>query len=193
MSTIITAPDRQFARTAATVATLGGLAWIALGSDSILRPDPRDYRDALLLVPWVLYAITLACMHRLQRHRSSRLERWGIGAVIVTAALVAVASVDLVVGTEAVQFLGFPLGALLWTLGMVAFGAGTVRAGVFPRWAGWAIALSQPLTIALSVVVMSVLSIEVADRGSYTGVVVHGAVMLLLAKALGEATTGRVD
>jgi len=191
MSTTTTTTDRQLARTAATVAAVGGLAWVALASDSILRPDPREYRDALLLVPWVLYAVTLACIHRLQRHRSSRLERWGFAMVMITAGLVAVASVDLVIGTEAVQFLGFPLGALAWTAGMAAFGAGTVRAGVFPRRVGWAIALSQPLTMALAVILMSLLSLELQDRGSYTGVLAHGAVMLLLAAALRDASEPR--
>lgn len=187
MREAISSTDRPLAATAATAAVLGGLAWIALGADSILRPDPRDYRDALFLVPWVLYAVTLAFIHRLQRHRSGRLEGWGYLAVIITAALVAVASIDLVIGTEAVQVLGFPLGALAWTLAMVAFGAGTVRAGVFPRLVGWGIALSQPLTIALSIP-LDMLGIEVQDRGSYTGVLAHGAVMLMLAATLRDVS-----
>ena len=156
MRDAIPAPDRQLASTAATAALIGGLAWIALAGDSILRPDPRDYRDALFLVPWALYAATLACIHRLQRHRPGRLERWGFGAVMGTAVLVAVGSVGHVFGTEALEVLGFPIGALLWTLSMMTFGAGTARSGLFPRRVGWAIALSQPLTIAFSTVNYSI-------------------------------------
>lgn len=177
---------RNLAGTAAAVAIAGALAWMALAGDSILRPDPRDYRDALFLAPWILYAATLACIHWLQRHRAAALERWSFRLVMVTAALVAVASVDLVIGTEAVQVLGFPLGALAWTLSMVAFGAATVRAGVFPRRVGWAIALSQPLTIAVAVALSPIAPLH--DRGGYSGALAHGAVMLVLAAALRNAS-----
>ncbi len=175
--------DRNLARTAATVATAGAIGWIVLAGDSILRSEPREYRDALLLVPWILYAVTLVSVHWLQRHRSGNLERWGFRGVMVSAALVGVAQVDLVIGTEAVQVLGFPLGVLVWTLAMAAFGAGTVRARVFPRRVGWGIALSQPLTIALAVP-LSYLGVELADRGGYSGALAHGVVMLVLAAAL---------
>lgn len=178
--------DGNLAGTAATVAAAGALAWIALAGDSILRPDPLEYRDALFLVPWILYAVTLACIHRLQRHRAGAVERWGFRLVMVTAGLVAVASVDLVLGIEAVQVLGFPLGALAWTLAMVALGVGTVRAGVFPRRMGWAIVLSQPLTIALAVL-LSLVGVELHERGGYSGALAHGAVMLVLAAGLRSA------
>jgi hypothetical protein len=178
--------DRNLAGTAATVAFAGAFAWIALAGDSILRPDPRDYRDALLLAPWTLYAATLACIHWLQRHRAGALEQWSFRLVMVAAALVAIGSVDRVIGTEAVQVLGFPLGVLAWTLSMAALGAGTVRAGVFPRRVGWAIALSQPLTVAVGVALSPIVPLQ--EWGSYSGALAHGAVMLLLAAAFRNAS-----
>lgn len=196
MVTHIRNSDRELARLAGALGMFGGLTWIALAGDSILRPDPQHYRDALFLVPWTLYAVTLGCIHRLQRHGAGTIERWGFCAVTITATLVAIAQVDLVIGTEAIQGLGFPLGVLAWTLGMVAFGAGTVRARVFPRRVGWAIAVSQPLTIATALLLSAVTG-GPYERGSYTGAVVHGVMMLVLAAALrdrgrqGEAMDGR--
>lgn len=68
--------DRNLARTAATVASAGAVGWVLLAGDSIVRSEPREYRDgALLLVPWTLYAVTLGSIHWLQRDRGGSLER----------------------------------------------------------------------------------------------------------------------
>lgn len=189
MRTAAPSPERQLAWTTATIATVGALAWIALATDSLLRPEPRDYRDALFLVPWALYAATLAGVHRLQRHGSRSLEHWAFRVVTATAVLVAVGSVGHVVGAEALEVLSFPIGALVWTLGMIAFGVGTARTALFPRRVGWAIALSQPLTIAISTVAFSILAEEPDGWGSYPGVIGHAAVMLVLIAALRDPST----
>lgn len=54
---IDTNPDRPTVAAAATAAVTGAAAWLALAADSILRPDPRAYRDALVLVPWILFYV----------------------------------------------------------------------------------------------------------------------------------------
>ncbi|MDP8967872.1 MAG: hypothetical protein M3N04_04660 [Actinomycetota bacterium] len=179
--------DRTIAGTGAMLATAGAVGWFVLGGDSLARPGVHEYRDALFVLPLVLYAATLACIHHLQRDRAGRLERWAFRVVMVTVVLIAAANVTLVLGSEALEVLSFPLGALAWMLGMAALGAGTIRAGVFPQRVGWAIALAQPLTIALAIP-LALLGWELEDRGSYTGVLVHGAVMLILAAALRDAS-----
>ena len=188
MTTDTPSPERQLTWTTATIATIGGLAWIALGTESLLRPNPRDYRDALFLVPWALYAAALIGIHRLQQHPSRKLECWAFRVVTITTVLVAVGSVGHLFGTEALEMLSFPIGALVWTLGMIALGVGTARAGRFPRRVAWAIALSQPLTIAISTIAFSILDQEPEGWGSYPGVIGHGAVMLLVAAALRDPT-----
>lgn len=183
MATATVNTDRTLAAAGATLATAGAVGWFALGADSLVRPGAEHYRDALFVLPFILYAVTLACIHQLQRHRSGSLERWAFRVVIVTVVLIGAANVALVLGSDALQALSFPIGALAWMLGMAALGAGTVRAGVFPPRVGWAIALAQPLTIALAIP-LALLGWELHERGSYTGVIVHGVVMLILAAAL---------
>lgn len=182
--------DRTIAGTGAMLATAGAVGWFALGGDSLARPGVQEYRDALFVLPFLLLAGTLACIHHLQRDRAGGLERWAFRIVMVTVVLIAAANVTLVLGSEALQVLSFPLGALAWMLAMAALGAGTIRAGVFPRRVGWAIALAQPLTITLAIP-LALLGWELEDRGSYTGVLVHGLVMLILAAALRDASNRR--
>jgi hypothetical protein len=63
------------ARLGAITATAATAAWVPLGADSVLRPSPLSYRDAVWLVPWSLTAVTVTCLHVVQRDRAGRLER----------------------------------------------------------------------------------------------------------------------
>lgn len=183
-TSIETNRDRLPVAAAATAAVIGAAAWVALAADSILRPDPRAYRDALVLVPWILFAATLACVHKLQRDRGGTGERWGYRVVMVAMALVVVGNIAVVLGVDGLQLLGFPLGALGFLVGMVAFGAGTVRANVFPRRVGWSIALAQFLTVAASTALSPLAALPDDGYGSYTGGVAHGVVMLVINASL---------
>lgn len=169
------------AQMAATLAVTGAAAWIALATDSIVRNDAHRYRDGLLLVPWVLLAATLVSIHRLQREQAGGLERWGIRALIAGMAFVAVGNLDIVL-TNADSNFAFPLGALIVMGGLMAFGIGTARAGVFPRRVGVAIAASQLLTMATGVALSPLVPLH--DYGSYSGGLAHGAVLLVLAASL---------
>lgn len=172
---------QRIAQTAATVAAGGAAAWIALAGDSIVRPEPFRYRDALLLVPWVLLAATLLSVHRLQRDCAGALEGWGIRALLGGMAFVAAGNVHIVLANADSNF-AFPLGALIFIGGLLAFGIGTVRAGVFPWSVGVAIAVSQLLTMVTGVALSPL--VPVHDYGNYSGALAHGLVMLFLAANL---------
>ena len=172
---------RRIAQTAATVAAAGAAAWIALASDSIIRPESYRYRDALLLVPWVLLAATLLSVHQLQRDCAGALERWGIRALLGGMAIVAVGNLHIVLANADSNF-AFPLGALIFIGGLLTFGIGTVRAGVFPRSVGVAIAVSQLLTMVTGVALSPL--VPLYDYGNYSGALAHGIVMLFVAANL---------
>jgi hypothetical protein len=53
---------------------------------------------------------------------------------------------------------------------------------VLPRWTGWLIALTQPLTMATGLALSPWAALE--PHGSYSGAVAHGLVCLALATAL---------
>ena len=175
-------PNRaSIAQTSTTLALTGAAAWIALATDSIVRPDAYRYRDGLLLVPWVLLAATLVCIHRLQREHAGSVERWGLRSLMASMAFVAVGNFDIVL-RNADKNLAFPLGAVIFMGSLVAFGIGTARAGVLPRRVGLAIAASQLLTMATGLALSPLVPLH--DYGSYSGGLAHGAVMLILAASL---------
>jgi len=172
---------RRIAETAATVAAAGAAAWIALAGDSIIRPESYRYRDALQLVPWVLLAATLLSVHRLQRVCAGALERWGMRVLLGGMAFVAVGNLHTVLA-DVDGNIAFPLGALLFAGGLLAFGIGTVRAGLFPRSVGVAIAASQLLTMLTAVALSPFVPLH--DYGNYSGGLAHGLVMLFVAANL---------
>jgi hypothetical protein len=168
--------------TVAGVAAVAGVAWVALGIESVVRPEVMHYRDALVLVPLLLYAVTVGGIQALQRHRSGRLGKWSAAIVIGAISLVVAANVAMLLGVEGAQQAAFPLGPLGWIVGMVAFGVATARAGVLTRRDGWLLALSQPLTMVTSLVLSPIAPL--AERGTFSGTIAHGVVMLLLATSL---------
>lgn len=172
----------ELAATIAGVAAAGGVAWLAIGIESIVRPEVMHYRDALVLVPLSLYAVTIAGIQALQRHRSGRLGKWSAAAVIGAITLIVAANVAMLLGADGAQQAAFPLGPLGWIGGMIAFGIATARAGVLPRRDGWLIALSQPLTMITALALSPIAPLT--ERGAFSGTVAHGVVMLVLATSL---------
>lgn len=172
----------HLAATIARVATVAGVAWLALGIESVVRPEVMHYRDALVLVPLSLYAATVGGIQRLQRHRSGRLGNRSAALVISAITLIVAANVAMLLGADDAQKAAFPLGPLGWIGGMIAFGVATARAGVLPRRDAWLLALSQPLSMITSLALSPIA--PVAERGAFSGVVAHGIVLLVLATSL---------
>ncbi|WP_062429616.1 hypothetical protein [Herbidospora daliensis] len=164
---------------------VSALGWFGLGIESIVRPAPADFRDALVLVPWALLTVTLLGVHLAQRDRSGRAGLAGLGLIVAGAAIALTGNVGLVLGTEALVFLSFPVGPLVFGAGLIVFGVATWRAGVFPRWVAALIGTSQVMTTALGVGLSA--WVPISDHGSYTGGLWHGVTMLAVAVSLRRA------
>lgn len=171
------------------VAAVAAVAWVGISLESIVRPGEHDYRDGLILLPWVLTMAAFAGLHRVQRHRAGRIEKTGFWVALVAMALTGMGDLGMVIGADGLTPLAFPLGPMLWIPSMVAWGIGTARAGVVSRWVGAGLALCEPLTIGLALA-LSPIS-PVVERGSYTGALANGLVVAGLAVALYALQSGR--
>jgi hypothetical protein len=165
------------------VSTLAGLAWTALGLESIVRPEQHNYRDYVMFVPWVLTLVAIVGIHQIQRTQGGRLERWGFAAVAASMTVGALAAIPQAFGQLESTF---AFVAPVWVLGMIVFGIGTSRAGVFPRWVGIALALSELLTMGAAAAMSP--WVPIRDRGSFSGAVAHGVVFLLVSLAVDRRT-----
>ncbi len=175
------------ARNLDRLAALCGIAWMGLGIESIVRQEPHNYRDALFYVPWVLLLATVTGIHQLQQRRDRKLERVGYFGVVGSMALVIVAGALIVTGAAGNYF---AVAMPLWIISIAMFGVATARAGVFPRWVGVGLVVSQPLAIAAGVAMSP--WIELQERGSYSGAVAHGAVFLAIAAGVHRVVQDRV-
>jgi len=164
------------ARNLDRLAALCGIAWMGLGIESIVRQEPHNYRDVLIYVPWVLLLLTVTGIHQMQRRSDRKLERAGYHGVVGSMALAYVAGV-LMLTDAAGNY--FPVAMPLWIITIALFGVATARAGVFPRWVGVGLVVSQPLAIAAGVAMSP--WIELQERGSFSGAVAHGTVFLAIA------------
>lgn len=156
--------------------------WFALGIDSIVRSEPEGYRDVAMLAPWALSAATYALVHQRQRGRGGRAERWGFALVVAGMLAGAIGMVGVAVDNDALRVTGLPVGMLSWTVGMLVFGWGTVKAGVFRTGIGYAIMASEPAAIALGVVLSPIAGLH--ESGSYSGGIANGVVVLMIGLAL---------
>ncbi|TKK85660.1 hypothetical protein FDA94_25055 [Herbidospora galbida] len=166
----------------AVAGAVSALGWFGLGAESIVRPEPADFRDALVLVPWTLLTVTLLGVHLAQRDRTGRVGVAGLGLIVAGAAVAIAGNVGLVLGTEALTFLSFPVGPLVFCAGLAVLGVATWRAGVFPRWTAALIATSQVMTVAVGLALSAWAPLNA--HGSYSGVVWHGVTMLAVAVRL---------
>jgi hypothetical protein len=167
------------ARHARLLATLAGAAWTALGLESILRPEQHNYRDYVMFVPWLLTLVAIIGIHQIQRAYGGRLERWGFAAVAASMTLGALAAIPQAFGQLESSFV---VVAPVWVFGMIVFGIGTARAGVFPRWVGVLLAMSELLTMAAAAAMSP--WVPIRDRGSFSGAIAHGVVFLLISFAV---------
>ncbi|GAA2893100.1 hypothetical protein GCM10010517_57630 [Streptosporangium fragile] len=158
------------------------LGWTALAVESFITPPPQDYRDALILIPWTLYAIVIVGVHQAQRERTGGFAVIGLVLTLAGMATSAVGNVGVLLGSQAMVAVSFPIGPGLFSLGMLLFGIATFRAGILPRYAGVMLVLAQPLTIGIGVALSW--HVPVHPHGSFTGGLGHGITVLMLAIAL---------
>lgn len=100
--------------------------WIALGLESIVRPEQENYRDWLWMLPFTLTMLTFYFVHLAQRGARQNVERAGFYFVMIASGLTVLGNVGVSLEQRTLAVLGFPWGAVLWTVGLIGFGDGDV-------------------------------------------------------------------
>jgi hypothetical protein len=171
------------------IAAWAACLWIAFGLESIVRREPQNYRDTLFLLPFFVTLWAFRELHGFQKWRRLRIELWGFGAVMIASGLVAVGNIGLIAGIPALEIFSAPMGILLWTVGLIFFGVGTIQAGVLPRYTGVVLMLLEPFSVLTGLALSPIAPIN--DRGAYTGAVEKGVALALIAMAMHTASVRR--
>ena len=157
------------------------VTWFGMGVESILRPIQDNRRDTFWMLPFACTMAAFYYLHEVQRRRS-RTESISYVVVLIASAMCLLGSIGLQLDIKPLQFFGFPGGPITWLIGLTSFGIGTLLAGAVPKKAGWGLILLEPGSV-LAAVILSPIS-PVRDRGAYSGNVVKGTALLMVALAL---------
>jgi hypothetical protein len=131
---------------------LGGAARIAL-SLTFLALGPRavtGYFVPAIYILAVLFLIGgLVGLHTLQKRNYGRIGQAGFYTIILSFGVQILATVVFLFGSEALEWLSFPVGLLGAIVGFALYGTATLRAGVLPRWYGVLLIVLLPVSVAL--------------------------------------------
>ena len=180
---------QKLAITGSVVAAWAGFAWLALGAESIARPVQMNYRDALWMVPFVLSAIAFTFLHAVQRSPTDQFESVSFYFLMTASALAFLGNTGVLTNEPLLASFGFPWGAILWMLGLVAYGIATLMAKVVPRYVAISIILLEPGSLLTGLALSPIAPIH--DRGAYSAGIEKGLVLALL--ALGMKQLARKD
>jgi hypothetical protein len=169
-------------RRSATFAFVAGIGWATAGLLSLALRKPHGFLDILLSVPILVMLGAVSGLHALQRERAGRLGAVGYRAMLLGTPVVLLGQVGIIVDNELLLKTALPAGMSIWILGLILFGAATARARLLPRWIGIGIALSQGLAVLVGLALSPISPL--ANSGTYTGALAHGAVWLAVAVAL---------
>jgi len=126
---------------------------------------------------------TIIAVHRVQRGRELRLESITYWIVMIAWVLVFIGNLGLVLHVPALLPLGFPGGAIVAALGLIVYGVTTWRLKVLPWYAGLALILWEPGSIATGLLLASISPLR--DRGSYTAGIWKGFAIGVVGFGLG--------
>jgi len=157
------------------------VTWSAMGVESVLRPFQDNRRDTYWVLPFVLTVATFYYVHIIQRRPLSYRDR-GLHHRADRVRLDLLGNIGLQFNLKALESLGFPGGAMVWLVGLVCFGIGTLMAGLLPKYAGWALILLEPSSILAALALSPVAPL--LPRGAYSGNVGKGLAMGIVALAL---------
>jgi hypothetical protein len=164
------------------VAYAAATCWIALGLESIVLPEQENYRDWLWIVPFGLTMLTFYFVHLAQRGAGQNVERASFYFVMIASGLTVLGNVGVSLEQRTLAVLGFPWGAVLWTVGLIGFGVGTWLAKVLPRYVALTLILLEPGSILTGVLLAPVAPLH--PRGGYSAGVEKGLCLALIGMGL---------
>ena len=169
-------------------AFFAAVCWIALGIESIIRPQQENYRDLVWMIPFTLTAITFFFVHAVQRSESAVFERVSFYLVIIASALVFLGNIGVSVNEPLLAVLGFPWGAIIWTIGLILFGIATWKTKMLPVYVGLALILLEPGSILTGLALSPISPLH--DRGGYSAGVEKGLALILIGFGLRSLLSG---
>jgi hypothetical protein len=170
------------------VALAAGTAWLLIGLESTIVGGEQHYRDWLMFVPWTLTMVTWAGLYDLQRRRFGWFGTVAFAVLEIAMAIAWIGQAGVVLDIDVLAGLAFPLGAMLFGVGLVCAGAATYRAELVPRRYGVLLAGLEVLSVLNGILFSPIAGLH--DRGSYSGGIAKGIVLLLVMRAACRAAAG---
>jgi hypothetical protein len=107
--------------------------------------------DSFAVVPVLLILVGMVGFHTLQKANYGGMGRGGFYTVLVGLLAQVLGTISHLSGSEALDWLVFPVGIVLMIAGLVLYGAATLQARVLPRWCGLGFVVVPPVVIVLEV------------------------------------------
>ncbi len=129
-------------------AMIAGVAFI-LDILLVLTVDGR-WTNVVYIIAALFMLVGLVGLHTLQKNNYGRTALGGLWTVVVaTLGQVLGIIVFLLVDSEALDWLVFPVGFVAVPVGLIIYGVATLQAKVLPRWCGLGLIIIPPISIVL--------------------------------------------
>jgi hypothetical protein len=173
---------RRTVRGGVVAASVAAAGFLALSAETIAVGGVHEYRDFFWNLPGAATLVAFSAVHAVQRDRSGRFETAAYWTVQVGLAAALVGNNARALDVDALAWLGFPVGALLWMGGLIAFGIATMRARVLPSSAGLGLVLLEPASILTGLAFAPLVGLS--DHGAYSGALPKAVALFLVARGL---------
>jgi hypothetical protein len=138
-------------------AMMGGIAYVINVSLGLLVSETTTsavhlFADSFAVVPVLLTLVGMVGFHTLQKPNYGGIGRGGFYTVVVGFLAQLIGTIThLLSGSEALEWLVFPVGVGLMIVGLMIYGVATLQARMLPRWCGIAFIVVPPLGIMLEI------------------------------------------
>ena len=131
---------------------LGGVLWavwaIAIFVARANAGTTLDFFSQFVFLIAILLTIGgMVGLHALQGTNYGRIGRAGFYTAVIALLAQALGAIVLLAGSQALQWLIFPMGNLALLVGLVLYGAATLQAGILPRWCGFWLIVLAPVAL----------------------------------------------
>jgi hypothetical protein len=139
-------------------AMVGGLASLLNVLLGFLVPEASTsvvhlLADSFAVVPVLLILVGMVGFHTLQKANYGGMGRGAFYTVVIGLLAQVLGTIShLLSGSEALEWLVFPVGIVLMIVGLMLYGAATLQAKVLPRWCGLGFVVVPPLVLVLEVI-----------------------------------------
>ena len=133
-------------------AMLGGVIWVvwSLLVRVSLQAAGGSFSDGLLLLADLLTLAGLVGLHVLQGGNYGSIGRAGFYTSVVALLAQALAALVMLMGSEVLYWLAFPVASLALLVGLVLYGAATLQARVLARWCGIGLIVVPPIAFYMN-------------------------------------------